>query len=84
MRAVLGFDTSCYTTSVAAVSWTGEILTSRRRLLRVPLGERGLQQSEGLFQHVTALPFTHVKRIYSVIHSFSFLLFLFSNFNSID
>lgn len=56
MRAVLGFDTSCYTTSVAAVSWTGEILTSRRRLLRVPLGERGLQQSEGLFQHVTALP----------------------------
>lgn len=56
MRAVLGFDTSCYTTSVAAVSWDGQILSSRRRLLHVPMGERGLQQSEGLFQHVAALP----------------------------
>ncbi len=33
----------------------GEILSSRRRLLRVAQGERGLQQSEGLFQHVSAL-----------------------------
>lgn len=56
MKAVVGFDTSCYTTSVAAVSIEGEILSSRRRLLRVAQGERGLQQSEGLFQHVSALP----------------------------
>ena len=56
MKAVIGFDTSCYTTSVAAVSQAGKILSSRRRLLSVGLGERGLQQSEGLFQHVSALP----------------------------
>ena len=56
MKAVIGFDTSCYTTSVAAVSQAGEILSSRRQLLSVGLGKQGLQQSEGLFQHVSALP----------------------------
>ncbi|MDO5379178.1 MAG: O-sialoglycoprotein endopeptidase, partial [Clostridia bacterium] len=56
MRAVLGIDTSCYTTSAALVSEDGEILASARQLLAVAEGERGLQQSQGLFQHVKSLP----------------------------
>lgn len=56
MSAVLGIDTSCYTTSAALVSVEGELLGSARRLLIVGEGERGLQQSQGLFQHVKNLP----------------------------
>jgi len=56
MRAVLGIDTSCYTTSAALVSLDGTILASSRKLLTVAQGERGLQQSQGLFQHVKNLP----------------------------
>ena len=56
MQAILGFDTSCYTTSAALVTPEGEILASARRLLTVPEGARGLRQSEGLFQHVSRLP----------------------------
>lgn len=55
-RVVIGFDTSCYTTSVAAVTVDGKVLASCRKLLPVKLGERGLRQSEGLFHHVRALP----------------------------
>lgn len=56
MRAVLGIDTSCYTTSAALVSEDGELLACARRLLSVAEGERGLKQSQGLFQHVKNLP----------------------------
>ena len=56
MSAVLGIDTSCYTTSAALVSVEGELLGSARRLLTVGEGERGLQQSQGLFQPVKNLP----------------------------
>lgn len=52
MQAVIGFDTSCYTTSVALVSLAGEVLISARKLLPVQLGEKGLRQSEGVFSHV--------------------------------
>ena len=55
-RVVIGFDTSCYTTSVAAVTVEGEVIASCRRLLPVKLGERGLRQSEGVWHHVRALP----------------------------
>ena len=51
----LGIDTSCYTTSVALAS-AGRIITSERKLLEVPAGERGLRQSDAVFQHVRALP----------------------------
>ena len=54
--AVIGLDTSCYTTSCAAVTVEGEIIASCRKLLPVKTGERGLRQSEALFQHVRALP----------------------------
>lgn len=52
---VLGIDTSCYTTSCALADMQGNVLQNRR-LLTVEQGERGLQQSTGLFQHVNRLP----------------------------
>lgn len=55
MDAVLGLDTSCYTTS-AALAWDGAVIGQKRRLLTVEAGERGLQQSQAVFQHVTRLP----------------------------
>jgi len=54
-RLFLGVDTSCYTTSVCCVSEEG-IVFERRTMLSVPLGERGLRQSDGVFQHVRNLP----------------------------
>ncbi len=56
IRAMLGIDTSCYTTSVAVVGLDGAVLASERQLLQVPSGGRGLQQSEMVYQHVRALP----------------------------
>ena len=55
-RAVIGLDTSCYTTSCAAVTAEGEIIASCRKLLPVAAGERGLRQSEAVFAHVRQLP----------------------------
>ena len=51
----LGVDTSNYTTSVSCVSNEG-IVFERRTMLFVPLGERGLRQSDAVFQHVRNLP----------------------------
>jgi N6-L-threonylcarbamoyladenine synthase len=53
---IVGIDTSCYTTSVAAVDATGRILFEHRKLLRVKPGEKGLRQSEAVFQHIRQLP----------------------------
>ena len=61
---VLGFDTSNYTTSIAAFDGTsGE---NQSRLLPVKAGELGLRQADALFAHVKSLPdlagglFSHV------------------------
>ena len=54
--AFLGIDTSCYTTSVAAVDTLGNIITSERIGLEVKKGSRGLRQSEGVFAHVRNFP----------------------------
>lgn len=56
MTYVLGLDTSNYTTSVCLVDELGNIVREERRLLQVEEGERGLQQSAALFQHVQNLP----------------------------
>ena len=53
---VIGLDTSCYTTSAAAVTTDGRVVASCRRLLPVAAGERGLRQSEAVFIHVRQLP----------------------------
>lgn len=51
---VLGFDTSNYTTSIAA--FDGCNGTNVSRLLDVKPGELGLRQSDALFAHVKRLP----------------------------
>ena len=53
---ILGIDTSNYTTSVALMALEGRLLKQVRKRLKVDLGERGLRQSEALFQHVQQLP----------------------------
>ena len=50
----IGFDTSNYTTSVAVYD-NGRII-QRKKLLKVKQGERGLRQSDAVFQHVVNLP----------------------------
>ena len=55
-RVVIGLDTSCYTTSAAAVTVEGQVIASCRKLLPVKEGERGLRQSEAVFIHVRQLP----------------------------
>ena len=56
MRVTLGFDTSCYTTSAAAVNERGEVVAFSRMLLPVAQGQRGLRQSEAVFAHVRQMP----------------------------
>jgi len=56
MKYVLGLDTSCYTTSIALVDLSGNIILNRQIPLDVVAGERGLQQSKALFQHLHRLP----------------------------
>jgi len=50
----LGFDTSNYTTSVAA--YDGESIVQFKKLLEVKPGERGLRQSDAVFQHTVNMP----------------------------
>lgn len=53
---MLGIDTSNYKTSVAIIGSDGRILCDLRKLLRVKQGERGLRQSDALFQHIENMP----------------------------
>ena len=55
-RYYLGIDTSCYTTSCAIIDSDFHILGEARKLLEVKPGERGLQQSNMVFQHTKTLP----------------------------
>lgn len=52
----MGIDTSNYKTSVAVVDSGKKILCDLRKLLCVKQGERGLRQSDALFQHLENLP----------------------------
>jgi len=54
MAAVLGLDTSNYTTSAAFFDGDGG--RNIGRLLEVPEGALGLRQSDALFQHVKRMP----------------------------
>ena len=56
LAVAIGFDTSCYTTSIAAVDAGGHVLASHRMLLPVQSGQRGLRQSEAVFAHVRQMP----------------------------
>lgn len=55
-QIIIGLDTSNYTTSIAWVTLEGQVVGHQRQLLKVALGERGLRQSEALFQHLQNLP----------------------------
>ena len=52
----LGIDTSCYTTSVAVVDNLGNIVFDQRKFLSVDSGQRGLRQSDMVYQHLKNLP----------------------------
>ena len=56
MSAVLGIDTSNYTTSVAIYDTEKHTLNNVGKLLSVKSGEKGLRQSDAVFQHTKALP----------------------------
>lgn len=56
MRYFLGIDTSCYTCSVAIVDENKSLVIEKRNMLAVPLGERGISQSEGVYQHIRKIP----------------------------
>lgn len=51
----MGIDTSCYTTSLALADAGGNLLLDDRIVLDVKKGDRGLRQSEGVFQHINNL-----------------------------
>lgn len=56
MRYFLGIDTSCYTTSVAIMDDRGILAAEARKLLTVKQGDKGLAQSEMVYQHTRNLP----------------------------
>ncbi|WP_018589767.1 hypothetical protein [Terrisporobacter glycolicus] len=49
---ILGLDTSCYTTSIAAITFNKEIVLNEKIILKVKKDNKGLRQSEAVFQHV--------------------------------
>lgn len=53
---IIGIDTSCYTTSIALIDDDGAIIKDRRVMLEVKSGQRGLRQSEAVFQHIQNFP----------------------------
>ena len=54
--AVLGIDTSNYTTSVAVYLPSESKVISKRKLLDVNEGQKGLRQSDAVFQHTKNIP----------------------------
>ncbi|MBQ9112126.1 MAG: peptidase M22 [Clostridia bacterium] len=52
----VGFDTSNYTTSAAVCDGEGKVIANLKTPLPVKEGERGLRQSEAVFEHVRNLP----------------------------
>ena len=54
--AILGIDTSNYTTSAAVCDISGNVIANLKIPLEVKPGERGLRQSDALFAHTKNLP----------------------------
>lgn len=52
----LGIDTSNYTTSVAVYDDEKNTVISRKKLLPVKTGEKGIRQSDAVFHHTVQLP----------------------------
>lgn len=66
----IGIDTSCYTTSVAAVL-DNEVVFDERIMLEVPKGRKGLRQSEAVFLHTRNLAGLFDKAILENVQSVS-------------
>lgn len=56
---ILAYDTSNYTTSLAVFDREKGILLDKRKVLEVEKGNRGLRQSDALFQHIVNLEDFH-------------------------
>ena len=54
-ECVVGFDTSNYTTSVAVCTLDGRVVANLKRPLPVREGQRGLRQSDAVFEHTRNL-----------------------------
>ena len=52
---IIGIDTSCYTTSIAAISLGKKVIFNEKIMLNVKEGNNGLRQSEAVFQHISNL-----------------------------
>ena len=52
----VGFDTSNYTTSVAVADSNGKIIANLKQPLPVKDGQRGLRQSDAVFEHTRNMP----------------------------
>lgn len=52
-KIILGIDTSAYTTSIAITDIEShEIIVDKRKVLNVPMGQKGLRQQDAVFQHL--------------------------------
>ncbi|OEF98443.1 hypothetical protein [Desulfuribacillus alkaliarsenatis] len=66
---VVGIDTSAYTTSICAIDTAdNKILFENRKILDVPLGEKGLRQNMAVFQHMKNLP-CFIEELFSKVQS---------------
>lgn len=52
----VGFDTSNYTTSIAVCDREGRVIANLKKPLPVKAGQKGLRQSDAVFEHVRNLP----------------------------
>lgn len=52
---IIGIDTSCYTTSIAAISLGKNVIFNKKIMLNVKENSKGLRQSEAVFQHINNL-----------------------------
>ena len=52
---IIGIDTSCYTTSIAAISLDNKVIFNKKIMLKVRENTKGLRQSEAVFQHINNL-----------------------------
>ena len=55
-NVILAIDTSNYTTSLAILGLSGELIANLKTPLKVAEGERGLRQSDALFSHTVNIP----------------------------
>jgi N6-L-threonylcarbamoyladenine synthase len=51
-KIIIGLDTSCYTTSIAAINLKGDIILDERIMLDVQKSKKGLRQSQAVFMHL--------------------------------